>query len=195
MIKYLRGVPTRQRRFVIGSLLIPLFLTYCMAACGQSEQTTAGREVEFSGGDYVTTLKETGLTSAFAQIVEAAWAELALDSTKSYTLFAPTDEAVTDALDASSRTLDELVRSPKLATAFVREHLVEGSLTATNLLNVGDSGIRVLTGRQIAFENQEDGLRVTSSGLVPAKVIAIDIASSNGTVHLVDRVLAEPSQQ
>ncbi len=96
-----------------------------------------------------------------------------------YTLFVPTD--------AAFKTLDEeavkkLVTGKEAVRKLLRAHLAEGKITTKELADLKE--VRTLQGGVLKVEKVKDGVRVGG-----AKIVAADVACSNGVIHVVDAVL------
>ena len=98
-------------------------------------------------------------------------------STGSLTVFAPTDEAFAKIPKA---TLDGLLADKAALTKVLTYHVVPGKVMAKD----------VKAGKVKTVQGQE--LTVATSGGVmvdQSKVIATDVAASNGVIHAIDTVL------
>ena len=98
-------------------------------------------------------------------------------STGSLTVFAPTDEAFAKIPKA---TLDGLLADKAALTKVLTYHVVPGKVMAKD----------VTAGKVKTVQGQE--LTVATSGGVmvdQSKVIATDVAASNGVIHAIDTVL------
>lgn len=117
--------------------------------------------------------------------VDAAGLVDALDQTGPYTVFAPTDEAFTAALEALGLTADELLGNTELLTSVLLYHVVPGTFYAEDVVEL--DGIAVGTafgGASIDISVGEDGVFVDD-----AQVIQTDIEASNGVIHVIDSVI------
>ncbi|HEY4652828.1 MAG TPA: fasciclin domain-containing protein [Pontibacter sp.] len=122
----------------------------------------------------------------FISVVKQAGLLNTLNGTGPYTVFAPSNEAF-KALP--SGTLEDLMKpeNKQQFTAFLNNHIVAGKLDAASLQD--GSKIKTLGNLQLDVARQQD--KVTING---AKVTTPDVVSSNGVMHIIDKVLA-PAQQ
>lgn len=125
------------------------------------------------------------LTTFIGAVKKAGLVE-SLNSTGPYTLFAPTNEAF-EALPGG--TLEELMEpsNKQQLVELVNNHVVVGKISANSLQS--GSTIKTQGNGQIKATNQ--GADVMVNG---AHIETKDIVSSNGVIHIVDKVLL-PNKQ
>jgi transforming growth factor-beta-induced protein len=127
--------------------------------------------------DNVDTAARAGFSTLVAA-VQAAGLESALRSEGPFTIFAPTDEAFS-ALPAGA--IDALLADPDALASVLTYHVVAGRVFAADL----EEGLEVVTveGRTVRV-SLAGGPRVND-----ARVVATDIFTSNGVIHVLDAVL------
>ena len=101
-----------------------------------------------------------------------------------FTVFAPTDEAFAEALDALGVTLDDL--SKEDLTQILTYHVVPGKLYSEDV--VAASSATTVQGGDVSIAAGTNG--VTLNGDV--NVVATDVLANNGVIHVVDKVLLPP---
>lgn len=104
----------------------------------------------------------------------------ALQGEGPFTVFAPTNEAFEKLLAALNISSTDLMMQPDLAKVLLY-HVVQGKVMSTDL----SDGLKAptLNGSEIMFD-LKNGVMVNTSS-----VIAADIESQNGVVHVIDTVL------
>ena len=130
--------------------------------------------------------------------VQAAGLAETLQGPGPYTVFAPTNAAF-DALPAG--TVDGLLEpdSKNQLTGVLTYHVVEGSLDAaalTQQIEAGNGEARLTTvagGELVAKANPAGGVTITDAQGNTANVTTADLRSSNGGIHVVDKVLMPAS--
>ena len=130
--------------------------------------------------------------------VQAAGLVETLQGPGPYTVFAPTNAAF-DALPAG--TVDGLLEpdSKDQLTGVLTYHVVEGSLDAaalTQQIEAGNGEARLTTvagGELVAKPNPAGGVTITDAQGNTANVTTADLRSSNGVIHVVDKVLMPAS--
>lgn len=130
--------------------------------------------------------------------VQAAGLVETLQGPGPYTVFAPTNAAF-DALPAG--TVDGLLEpdSKDQLTGVLTYHVVEGSLDAaalTQQIEAGNGEARLTTvagGELVARANPAGGVTITDAQANTANVTTADLRSSNGVIHVVDKVLMPAS--
>jgi len=102
------------------------------------------------------------------------------------TVFAPTDDAF-GALPAGTieallkeENRDQLVR-------ILSYHVVSGQIGSNALAD--EVSLKTLAGPKVTFIQSENGFTVEG-----ARIVATDIAASNGVIHVIDRVIMPPQQ-
>jgi len=115
-----------------------------------------------------TALKETGLVDV-------------LKGKGPYTLFAPTDAAFKKLGDEK---VQELIANKEQLKALVRNHIVEGKLTAADTAKRDGADIRTLGGATARVSVQDGKLRIGNATVIPPET-----KCSNGVVHAIDTVL------
>ena len=130
--------------------------------------------------------------------VQAAGLVETLQGPGPYTVFAPTNAAF-DALPAG--TVDGLLEpdSKDELTGVLTYHVVKGSLDAaalTQQIEAGNGEARLTTvagGELVAKANPAGGVTITDAQGNTANVTTADLRSSNGVIHVVDKVLMPAS--
>ncbi|CEM05854.1 unnamed protein product [Vitrella brassicaformis CCMP3155] len=103
-----------------------------------------------------------------------------------YTVFAPTDDAVTQVDPA---LFERIATDDALATAVLQYHVVRGALGTQELAAQSDSELETLEGSMLPI--LADGDNITVGG-IPV-VLDSEQQGTDGYVHLLQRVLVPPS--
>ena len=167
---------------------VGLFLVVALASCSGSNEN-AGRAIEFTNGTFTETLIETQLTSKFAEIYSSVLPSLTPDQVSGKTLFAPIDSAMENFLSGSSETLEGIISKPEIALKLVLSHLAEQEFSATELLNMNGETLMILSGSTPSVESSEGVIRIVGGSGNSVKLIAVNLPSSDGVVHIIDGVL------
>ncbi|MGJ3237211.1 MAG: fasciclin domain-containing protein [Anaerolineae bacterium] len=109
-----------------------------------------------------------------------------------FTVFAPTNEAFTAALDELGLTLDDVVADVDLLTSILTYHVVSGEVFSGDL----SDGMRVTTvnGATFVVNLSDESASLTDSAGRTVNITAVDIEASNGVIHVLDNVILPPSQ-
>ncbi len=105
-----------------------------------------------------------------------------LDSRREHTVFAPTDAAFAALLEELGVTAEQLLSNPALVSRVLRYHIVRGELDSTEVLS--RERINTLQGRLF----QANGVLTDANGRT-ANIVTVDIQTSNGIIHVIDRVV------
>lgn len=138
---------------------------------------TAGTALTAMAQDVVDTAVQAGNFTTLVTAVKAAGLVDTLKGPGPFTVFAPTDAAFAKVPKA---TLDALLADKAALTKVLTYHVVSGKLMAADLR----------AGKLKTLEGQD--LTIAAMGGVTvdkAKVVAADVAASNGVIHAIDTVL------
>ena len=138
---------------------------------------TAGATFGAFAQDIVDVAAKAGNFNTLVTAVKAAGLVDTLKGPGPFTVFAPTNAAFAKVPKAK---LDALLADKAALTKVLTYHVVPGKVMAAD----------VKTGKVKTVEGQE--LTVTTKGGVMvdnAKVVATDVAASNGVIHAIDTVL------
>jgi uncharacterized surface protein with fasciclin (FAS1) repeats len=135
--------------------------------------------------DIVDTAVAAGQFQTLAAALQAAGLVETLKGDGPFTVFAPTDEAFR-ALPAG--TVERLLRPENRAelTRILTYHVVPGRVTAADL-NGRQLRPETAAGARLNIDARQ-GVSVNN-----ARVVQADIQTSNGVIHVIDRVLLPPA--
>jgi uncharacterized surface protein with fasciclin (FAS1) repeats len=127
--------------------------------------------------DIVDTAVAAGSFKTLATALEAAGLIGTLKGTGPFTVFAPTDEAFAKVPKAQ---LDALLKDKAALTKVLTYHVVPGKVMAKD---VKAGKVKTVQGGSLTVTT-EGGVMVDG-----AKVVATDVAASNGVIHVIDTVV------
>lgn len=132
--------------------------------------------------DIVDTAVSAGQFSTLIAAVKAAGLEETLRGDGPYTIFAPTDEAFALLPEGTVNDLLKPENKEKL-TQILTYHVVPGKIMSADL--AGKSlDANTVSGQDLEIDASGEGVLVGG-----ANVIQADIETSNGVIHVIDRVL------
>lgn len=136
--------------------------------------------------DIVDTAVAAGQFKTLVAAVQAAGLESTLRGAGPFTVFAPTDAAFA-ALPAG--TVDNLLKPENKAqlAAVLTYHVVPGKIMASDVAGKTVEAVTV-QGKSAKVVGAADG-SVTING---AKVVTANIETSNGVIHVIDKVILPP---
>lgn len=172
--------------------------TLIAAACGddEEEQPIASGEVEEEAADgdeaaEMADIVDTAVASgSFPTLVAALDAAGLVDTLKGegpFTVFAPTEEAFADALEALGVTAEELLANPDLGS-ILTYHVVPGNVPAADVVTLDGQEVETVNGAVVTIGVDGDTVTVND-----ATVVQTDIMASNGVIHVIDTVLLPPA--
>lgn len=140
-----------------------------------------------SGASGDQTIVDIAAASDDFDILVAALQETGLDEVLAseddqFTVFAPTDAAFADLLEALDATPEELLARDDLAQILLY-HVTDGRRYARSITN--PAPVETLNGASITT----DGTTLNGGGLGGAEIVATDIEAQNGVIHVIDGVL------
>jgi len=131
-------------------------------------------------GDIVETLKADGHFTTFVKALDAANMTSVLKTNTNLTVFAPTDAAFA-ALPAGE--LDKLMKDPAALQKLLTYHVVNATVDSTKIKGA-KGGVKTVAGPELML----DGSGATAMAN-NATIVQADVKATNGTVHVVDKVL------
>lgn len=135
--------------------------------------------------DLIETATSTGKFGTLVKAVEAAGLVEALKGKGPFTVLAPTDAAFA-ALPAG--TLSKLLEKEnrEQLVAILKYHVIPGRVYADQVAS--SQALETLQGSRLSIRKSEDSVSIQG-----AKVLKTDIESSNGVIHVIDKVILPPA--
>ena len=175
----------------LTNITILLFTVFTIYSCSEEETETPQENPQTL--NIVETAQATeDLSSLVAAVIEADLAAT-LSGPGPFTVLAPTNEAFATFLSENgwadvSEVPDEALEQVLL------NHVISGNVVSTDLTSSGSGYTNTLaTGagnnNMSIYYNTEDGVKFNNI----ATVTTADVSASNGTVHIIDRVIGLPT--
>ncbi|WP_319507860.1 fasciclin domain-containing protein [uncultured Methanolobus sp.] len=168
---------------VIVALLIAttLLLSGCAEQAPEEEMDTEEEEeVEMN---IVETAVAAGSFDTLVTAVQAAGLADTLSGEGPFTVFAPTDEAFAALPEG---TLDGLLEDKEALTAVLTYHVVPGKAMSGDLSDM--MVLETVQGEEVTIYIADGNVMVNDANVVQA-----DIETSNGVIHVIDKVILPPS--
>ena len=125
--------------------------------------------------------------------IKAAGLEEVLNGEDDFTVFAPTDEAFSK---ISEGTLKELLETDnkKELKAILTNHIVKGVIMAEDIVklvksNDGKMKAKTINGGKLTISLNQGDVEINSQNGTTTKVKNANLNSSNGVIHVIDKVL------
>ena len=184
---------------MIRVLAALLALSLLAASCGDDdpvESSTADDMAEDDMaeddmaelGTIVDVAVANGSFTILVAAVQAAGLVETLSGDGPFTVFAPTDDAFADLLEVLGLTAEELLADTELLTAVLTYHVIAGEVPASTVVTLDGQTAATVNGAEVTISVDGDAVQVND-----ANVIAVDVAASNGIIHVIDSVLLPPS--
>ena len=175
-----------------------LALSLLAASCGDDdpvESSTADdmAEDDMAGDDMAElgTIVDVAVANGSFTILVAAVQAAGLVDTLSgdgpFTVFAPTDDAFADLLEVLGVTAEELLADTELLTAVLTYHVIAGEVPSTTVVTLDGQTAATVNGADVTISVEGEAVQVNE-----ANVVAVDVAASNGIIHVIDSVLLPP---
>ena len=132
--------------------------------------------------DIVDTAVAAGSFETLVAAVTAAGLVETLKGDGPFTVFAPTDDAFAK---LPAGTVEALLADKDQLTAVLTYHVVAGKVMAADVANLDRA--TTLQGGDVMIDTAS-GVKINT-----ATVVAADIVTSNGVIHVIDTVLLPPS--
>jgi uncharacterized surface protein with fasciclin (FAS1) repeats len=164
------------------TLALVLGLVFGAALGGSHQRPATVVDIAMSSDDFSTLV---------AAVVAADLVEV-LQGDGPFTVFAPTNDAFADALDALGITAEELLASDDLG-GILTYHVVAGNLMAADVLAAVEAGngtatVETVNGAPITVQVVDGNVVLNGT----ATVTAVDLEAGNGVVHVIDAVILPP---
>ncbi|NBB92656.1 MAG: fasciclin domain-containing protein [Gammaproteobacteria bacterium] len=155
------------------------FIGLSAAAMLVATTAFAGNYGEKPEKNIVETAIDAGQFNTLVTAVQAAGLVETLSGEGPFTVFAPTDEAFAKIPEAD---LNALLADKEALTSVLTYHVVAGSVKAADVVNLSEAE----TVQGSTVDITVDGDTVMVDG---ATVVATDIMTSNGVIHVIDTVI------
>ncbi len=171
------------RKLFPGALLTSLVLALAPAAevYGHCGTCGHGKPAEKRKPDIIGTVASAGSFGTLVAAVRAGGLEGALRSKGPFTVFAPTDEAFKKLPKGTVGNLLKPENKDRL-TSILTYHVVPGRLFAGDVAK--KKSLETVNGKSFAIQAGKDGVFVDGD-----RVVATDIDTSNGVIHVIENVL------
>jgi uncharacterized surface protein with fasciclin (FAS1) repeats len=140
----------------------------------------------------VANLAAAGNFTVLTRLLKAAGLTKTLSGPGPFTVFAPTDQAFeAEAADLGvplEDALQLLIANPALLTDVLRYHVVPGKLPAADVVALDGQRVETLSGEKWTVLVDGENVSIRDGYRQDINVIDVDVAASNGVIHVVDRM-------
>ena len=177
----------------VNNLLKPTFLLLAvifLQGCNDDDDHMVQPEPQ-PAPIVVTTIVDAAVSNGNFTTLVAALQATGLDATladtsSSFTVFAPTDDAF--AL-LGQATIDALLNDTATLSNILTYHVYSGAVNAETAISLAGTTVEMVNGDMVALSLDGDSLLVNT-----ATVTMTDIQTDNGIIHVIDAVLMPPAQ-
>ena len=162
---------------------LALSLAAVLAACGDSSDTSPAAPTQ----NVVQLAQGNPELSILVEAVVSADLGGTLSGSGPFTVFAPTNAAFAALLGELGVTKAELLANKPLLTAVLQYHVL-GAQVLKAQIPLGKA-ITPLAGGIFKIDASGTDVVITDGRNRTAKIVATDVAATNGVVHVIDRVI------
>jgi uncharacterized surface protein with fasciclin (FAS1) repeats len=174
-----------MKKFTVLTLfvVVSLFVVACAESATPTPEPTPEPMPTETAKDIVDTAVEAGGFETLVAAVQAAGLVDALKGEGPFTVFAPTDDAFAALPEG---TLEALLADPEGdLTQILLYHVVPGKVMAADVSDGLEA--ETLQGSKAAFSVNGNEVMIAD-----ATIVATDIETSNGVIHVIDAVILPP---
>jgi uncharacterized surface protein with fasciclin (FAS1) repeats len=172
---------SRSRSFLLLAALAASLAAAAIAASVGSRPATAASGEQ----TIVNTAAQAGQFGTLLKLAKKAGLVGALSSSSPLTLFAPTDAAFKA---VPKTTLDGLATNRAALRRVLLYHVVKGNVPASRIVKL--KSVKTLAGPTIAIRVGDKAVFLNRT----TKVLKTDISATNGTIHVINKVLLPPAK-
>ena len=136
--------------------------------------------------DIVATAVAAGQFKTLASLLTSAGLVKTLQGKGPYTVFAPTDAAFAKVPKA---TLNKLSKDKALLKSVLLYHVVSGKVPASTVVTLNGKTAKTVNGAPVKISVKGGKVYLNGSTMVTKT----DIMASNGTIHVINKVLLPPA--
>ena len=136
-----------------------------------------------ASSNVVDTAVDAGTFNTLALALQTTGLDAVLaDESRTFTVFAPTDEAFAA---LGSETINTLLNDSEALSNILLYHVIaDNSVASQTAFSLAGGSVDAANGVALAISEQGGDLFINDS-----RVISADVAASNGVIHVIDRVL------
>ena len=166
----------KSMKFLVATALaVSLGAANVQAGCGTCDKTIVQNAVNIEGfKTLVAAVKAAGLVDT-------------LSGEGPFTVFAPTDEAFSKLPEGTIAELLKPENKDKLA-GILKYHVVPGSVMAKDVVKLDKA--KTAQGQNVRIKVADGKVKVNK-----ANVVKTDVRSSNGVIHVIDKVILPPEKK
>ncbi|MDJ0978899.1 MAG: fasciclin domain-containing protein [Erythrobacter sp.] len=181
------SIPTHFKTAILAAFAASASITVATPALADGHM-----ENEAGKPDIVATAMSTGSHETLVTAIKAAGLVETLQGPGPFTVFAPTDDGFAKLPDGTVATLVK-PESKATLTKILTYHAVAGEVTAEALIGLIEAGdgaatVETLAGETLTARVVDGSVVITDAKGGTATVVAADVMTSNGVIHVTDGV-------
>ena len=186
-----------------GLAVLAASMLLVTAGCGSGDEASTTTTTKatpststFDGAEnktVVADLAAAGNFTVLARLLKAAGLVKTLSGPGPFTVFAPTDQAfearAADLGIPLEDVLQSLIDDRALLTDMLLYHVVPGNLSAADVVALDGQKVETLSGEKWTVLVDGENVSIKDGFDQDSNVSDVDVAASNGVIHVVDNVL------
>ena len=186
-----------------GLAVLAASMLLVTAGCGSGDEASTTTTTKatpststFDGAEnktVVADLAAAGNFTVLARLLKAAGLVKTLSGPGPFTVFAPTDKAfearAADLGVPLEDVLQGMIADPALLRAMLLYHVVPGNLRAADVVALDGQKVETLSGEKWTVLVDGENVSIKDGFDQDSNVSDVDVAASNGVIHVVDNVL------
>ena len=179
---------TSRSRIIPAVVIAALVLASCGSDAADKSASAAAPATTSAPsedpGTIVDVAVAAGSFTTLVAAVQAAGLVETLSGEGPFTVLAPTDDAFAAALMSLGLTAEDLLADTDLLTSVLTYHVIPGEVLAATVVTLDGQSVATVNGAEVMISVDGDTVMIND-----ATVTAVDIAASNGVIHVIDTVL------
>lgn len=174
--------------FGILNIYLPITFIFLLMSISSCQKDLEGKIYKVSDEKMIDEILEAkkDTTSSFLKIIDLSGIRGTVHAYGTYTLFAPTNEAIDKYLTQKGLSLTSLTEEQALD--IVKYHLIPDTLLTADFVDGRLSSVN-FNHQYITTKTVTDGQNVDIEVNRQAKIVQKDLRAANGFVHIIDNVL------
>jgi transforming growth factor-beta-induced protein len=174
---------------IIRTIYITMISLFLLQACNDDDDEYVNMEIPEVVSNIVETAVADGRFTTLVAALQATGLDVTLaDTTSTFTVFAPTDDAF--AL-LGQDTIDALLADTDTLADILTYHVIGREVDALTATTAAGEGlfVEMLNGDSVGLSLDADGSLLVNT----STVIITDLQTTNGIIHVIDAVLSPPA--
>jgi len=172
-------------KICLATTVLSLSTAFAIAA-PQADTKAPPAPAAKAPANIVKTAQDAGKFKTLVELLVIADLVDTLNGPGPFTVFAPTDEAFAK---LPPETVAALKKDPKALAKILTYHVAAGNVGAADVMKLKE--VKTVEGEMVKITIKDGKVMLNDS----ATVIAADVKTSNGVIHIIDTVILPPAKK